>query len=144
MKEIQSLALDMSVQSEEGAVLEVREEDDDLLRAAEELGIDLTAGLRRQQADATELAQVGVDSSALQDVIGAGNEPAEGLDEVEEDVEAVGAEGLLAAAAALVSPIDEVGAVGAAIDLPDIEGLDDILELDTDDLESDDVEPDEE
>jgi len=35
------------------------------------------------------------------------------------------------------------GAVGAAIDLPDIEGLDDILELDTDDLESDDVEPDE-
>ncbi len=42
MKEIQSLALDMSVQSEEGAVLEVREEDDDLLRAAEELGIDLT------------------------------------------------------------------------------------------------------
>ena len=55
----------------------------------------------------------------------------------------MGAEGLLAAAAALVSPIDEVGAVGAAIDLPDIEGLDDILELDTDDLESDDVEPDE-
>ena len=55
MKEIQSLALDMSVQSEEGAVLEVREEDDDLLRAAEELGIDLTASLRRQQADASEL-----------------------------------------------------------------------------------------
>ncbi|MBE0528199.1 MAG: DNA-directed RNA polymerase subunit beta, partial [Thermoleophilia bacterium] len=40
MKEIQSLALDMSVQSEAGDVLEVREEDDDLLRAAEELGID--------------------------------------------------------------------------------------------------------
>jgi DNA-directed RNA polymerase subunit beta len=144
MKEIQSLALDMSVQSEEGSVLEVREEDDDLLRAAEELGIDLTAGLRRQQADASELAQVGVDSSALQDVIGAGNEPAEDLDQVEEEVEAVGAEDLLAAAAALVSPIDEVGAVGAAIDLPDIEGLDDILELDAGDLESDDVEPDEE
>ena len=75
MKEIQSLALDMSVQSEEGAVLEVREEDDDLLRAAEELGIDLTAGLRRQQSDASELEAAGVDSSALQDVIGAGNEP---------------------------------------------------------------------
>ena len=45
---------------------------------------------------------------------------------------------------ALVSPIDEVGAVGAVIDLPDIEGLDDILELDADDLESDDVDPDEE
>ena len=61
MKEIQSLALDMSVQSEEGDVLEVREEDDDLLRAAEELGIDLSAGLRRQQAEAGELEQVGVD-----------------------------------------------------------------------------------
>ena len=78
MKEIQSLALDMSVQSEEGDVLEVREEDDDLLRAAEELGIDLSAGLRRQQAEAGELEQVGVDSSALQDVIGAGTEPADG------------------------------------------------------------------
>ena len=75
MKEIQSLALDMSVQSEAGDVLEVREEDDDLLRAAEELGIDLSAGLRRQQAEAGELEQVGVDSSALQDVIGAGTEP---------------------------------------------------------------------
>ena len=61
MKEIQSLALDMSVQSEEGDVLEVREEDDDLLRAAEELGIDLSAGLRRQQAEAGELEQAGVD-----------------------------------------------------------------------------------
>jgi DNA-directed RNA polymerase subunit beta len=133
----------MSVQSEEGAVLEVREEDDDLLRAAEELGIDLTAGLRRQQNDASELAQVGVDSSALQDVIGAGNEPADGLDEPEAP-EVLGAEGLLAAAAALSSPADEVGAVGAVIDLPDIEGLDDILEFDADDLESDDVQPEEE
>ena len=84
MKEIQSLALDMSVQSEEGDVLEVREEDDDLLRAAEELGIDLSAGLRRQQAEAGELEQVGVDSSALQDVIGAGTEP---VDEVIEPPE---------------------------------------------------------
>jgi hypothetical protein len=51
---------------------------------------------------------------------------------------------LLAAAAALTVPVDDVGAIGAAIDLPDIEGLDDILELDADELESDDVEPDEE
>jgi DNA-directed RNA polymerase subunit beta len=42
----------MSVQSEEGTVVEVREEDDDLLRAAEELGIDLSASLRaRRQGD---------------------------------------------------------------------------------------------
>ena len=100
MKKIQSLALDMSVQSEEGAVLEVREEDDDLLRAAEELGIDLTAGLRRQQSDAGELEQAGVHSSALQDVIGAGNEPAE-----DDDVPAA-ADDLLAAAAALPGVAD--------------------------------------
>ena len=52
MKEVQSLGLDMSVQSEEGTIVEVREEDDDLLRAAEELGIDLSASLRaRRQGD---------------------------------------------------------------------------------------------
>ena len=55
MKEVQSLSLDMQVQSEEGGMLEVHEEDDDLLRAAEELGIDLSASLRRQaRASASE------------------------------------------------------------------------------------------
>ncbi len=54
MKEIQSLALDMAVQSEEGSILEVRDEDDDLLRAAEELGIDLNASLRRPVDDGDE------------------------------------------------------------------------------------------
>ena len=42
LKEMQSLALDVNVVSEEGERAEMREEDDDLLRAAEELGIDLT------------------------------------------------------------------------------------------------------
>ena len=37
-----SLALDVNVVSEEGARAEMRDEDDDLLRAAEELGIDLS------------------------------------------------------------------------------------------------------
>ena len=49
MKEVQSLSLDMQVQSEEGGILEVHEEDDDLLRAAEELGIDLSASLRARE-----------------------------------------------------------------------------------------------
>src|SRR5688572_31971838 len=40
LKEIQSLALDANLISEEGAV-PLEEEEDDLLRAAEELGIDL-------------------------------------------------------------------------------------------------------
>jgi DNA-directed RNA polymerase subunit beta len=45
LKEMQSLALDVNVVSEEGERTELRDEDDDLLRAAEELGIDL-AGVR--------------------------------------------------------------------------------------------------
>ena len=48
LKEIQSLGLDVNLVAEEGPV-ELGEEDDELLRAAEELGIDLS-GVR---ADAT-------------------------------------------------------------------------------------------
>jgi len=40
----------VSVISEEGAEVEVREEDDELLRAAEELGIDLSPGSLRAAA----------------------------------------------------------------------------------------------
>jgi DNA-directed RNA polymerase subunit beta len=57
LKEMQSLALDVDVLSEEGAEVEVREEDDELLRAAEELGIDLSPGSLRaaaRPADAQE------------------------------------------------------------------------------------------
>ena len=56
LKEMQSLALDVNVVSEEGERAEMREEDDDLLRAAEELGIDLS-GVRASDgaaADETE------------------------------------------------------------------------------------------
>ena len=49
LKEMQSLALDVNVVSEEGARAEMRDEDDDLLRAAEELGIDLS-GVRAGDA----------------------------------------------------------------------------------------------
>jgi hypothetical protein len=117
-------------------VVEVREEDDDLLRAAEELGIDLSAGLRRQQADAGELEQAGVHSSALQDVIGAGNEPIDDL----EDAAVVGVD-LLAVLPVAVDEEDVlIGAEGDG--LPAIEGLSDILELDAADIESDDAETD--
>src|SRR5690242_4311525 len=47
---MQSLALDVHVLSDEGKEVEVREEDDELLRAAEELGIDLTPGSLRASA----------------------------------------------------------------------------------------------
>jgi len=50
LKEMQSLALDVDVLSEEGAEVEVREEEDELLRAAEELGIDLSPGSLRAAA----------------------------------------------------------------------------------------------
>jgi len=49
LKEIQSLALDANLVAEEGAV-DLAEEDDELLRAAEELGIDLS-GVRADDGD---------------------------------------------------------------------------------------------
>ncbi len=59
LKEMQSLALDIQVMSEEGGPLEVAEEEDDLLRAAEELGIDLTARYRAEERAAeAQAAQV--------------------------------------------------------------------------------------
>ncbi|HEY7965833.1 MAG TPA: DNA-directed RNA polymerase subunit beta [Solirubrobacteraceae bacterium] len=51
LKEMQSLALDVNVVSEEGQRAEMRDEDDDLLRAAEELGIDLS-GVRAEEEGA--------------------------------------------------------------------------------------------
>jgi DNA-directed RNA polymerase subunit beta len=60
LKEMQSLALDVNVVSEEGTRAEMGDEDDDLLRAAEELGIDLS-GVRAtdgQAADETDEAEV--------------------------------------------------------------------------------------
>ena len=54
LKEMQSLALDVQVLSDEGREVEVREEDDELLRAAEELGIDLSPGSLRAAARAAD------------------------------------------------------------------------------------------
>jgi DNA-directed RNA polymerase subunit beta len=53
LKEMQSLALDVDVRSEEGTGVEMRDEDDDLLRAAEELGIDLS-GVRATDGEAAD------------------------------------------------------------------------------------------
>ncbi len=47
LKEIQSLALDINVQSSGGEIIEVSEEQDELVRAAEELGIDLAPAAAR-------------------------------------------------------------------------------------------------
>ncbi len=130
MKEIQSLGLDMSVQSEEGAVLEVREEDDDLLRAAEELGIDLS-GVRRQAAESMGAAHALSESSSdLQDVIGAGHGTDDELVDADEETDAL----------AVVSPVieEEETFVADNDDLPDLDGLGDIFGLETPDEPSED------
>jgi DNA-directed RNA polymerase subunit beta len=58
LKEMQSLALDVDVLSDEGERVEVREEEDELLRAAEELGIDLSPGSLRAAARPPEAQEL--------------------------------------------------------------------------------------
>jgi DNA-directed RNA polymerase subunit beta len=59
---MQSLALDVNVVSEEGQRAEMRDEDDDLLRAAEELGIDLS-GVRAATAESSDEELEGEDAT---------------------------------------------------------------------------------
>ena len=61
LKEMQSLALDVDVRSEEGGGVEMRDEDDDLLRAAEELGIDLS-GVRATDGQANDESEEKVEA----------------------------------------------------------------------------------
>jgi DNA-directed RNA polymerase subunit beta len=90
LKEMQSLALDVNVVSEEGQRTEIRDEDDDLLRAAEELGIDLS-GVRAPAAD--EPAQELVEGEAS--VQGAeGTSADESVEVLAEDEEALAKEPL--------------------------------------------------
>jgi DNA-directed RNA polymerase subunit beta len=113
LKEMQSLALDVDVLSEEGAEVEVREEEDELLRAAEELGIDLSPGSLRAQArqpEAQEL-EAGIDRA---DEAGEITLPAdEALDDLV-DIE------LSPSAAATEEAEEQIGPLAGA-DLPDLE-----------------------
>ncbi|MBA3508628.1 MAG: DNA-directed RNA polymerase subunit beta [Thermoleophilaceae bacterium] len=84
LKEMQSLALDVDVRSEEGGDVELRDEDDDLLRAAEELGIDLS-GVRATDGEAAD------ESEEKVEVQGAAGQGAES--EAEQDKEMIEAEG---------------------------------------------------
>ena len=88
LKEMQSLALDVNVVSEEGQRTEMRDEDDDLLRAAEELGIDLS-GVRALAGDAADETLEGEDAAEGGEALENGSEPdGDGLVEAEasEDV----------------------------------------------------------
>src|SRR6202030_844333 len=84
LKEMQSLALDVNVVSEEGQRAEMRDEDDDLLRAAEELGIDLS-GVRALAADGGEEGEDGADADATGDVLAEADAAEEPL--VDEDLD---------------------------------------------------------
>jgi DNA-directed RNA polymerase subunit beta len=98
LKEMQSLALDVNVISEEGAEVEVREEDDELLRAAEELGIDLSPGSLR--------------AAARQPTA---EEAEEGQERVDQDGE------LTLPADEQLGDVDEAAGGGAEPDLADVE-----------------------
>ncbi len=74
LKEMQSLALDVNVVSEEGQRAEMRDEDDDLLRAAEELGIDLS-GVRALAGDAADETLEGQDAADAGEALENGSEP---------------------------------------------------------------------
>jgi DNA-directed RNA polymerase subunit beta len=105
LKEMQSLALDVNVVSEEGQRAEMRDEDDDLLRAAEELGIDLS-GVRALAGDGAD------EPPELED----GAEPAESAASAEEDDDAVEDEVVA----------DDVIGVQELIDVEDTEDTEDI------------------
>ena len=113
LKEMQSLALDVNVVSEEGQRAEMRDEDDDLLRAAEELGIDLS-GVRVEDDAAAEVA------------------PADPADDDEEDDE----EAEVDDADADAVDLDVVAAAGV---LGTEDSLDDLgIEIDLDSLDAED------
>ena len=114
LKEMQSLALDVQVISEDGGEVEVREEDDELLRAAEELGIDLSPGSLRVAAGSEEAEEAVV--------------AAELVEAEEEEVDEV---------VAAVEAIDDLEGLelGPALDDEDapVGALDEVADVDLDD-----------
>jgi len=113
LKEMQSLALDVHVLSDEGREVEVREEEDELLRAAEELGIDLSPGSlravgRQPTAEEAEEGQERIDQDG--ELALPSDESLGDLDDVEVSEEAEAVEEVEA----------EVGPLGDA-DLVDLE-----------------------
>jgi len=109
LKEMQSLALDVGVISEDGGEVEVREEDDELLRAAEELGIDLSPGSLRAAArqptpQEVDEGQDRVDSDGELQL--PADESLEDLDAIELDEEAEPENGELDAPVGAIEEID--------------------------------------
>ncbi len=100
LKEMQSLALDVNVVSEEGTRAEMGDEDDDLLRAAEELGIDLS-GVRAGGSTDSEAADEKEEQKVEEGEAGTTGDTDEEYVEAPVDPEALaGNEEILAEAAA--------------------------------------------
>jgi DNA-directed RNA polymerase subunit beta len=124
LKEMQSLALDVNVVSEEGQRAEMRDEDDDLLRAAEELGIDLS-GVR---APAGAGADEALDSEGTTDAPEASADDAAGAvaDDAGESEAAGSEDGSVSAGEGkddLVDDLDAEELLGEGIAELDIEAL---------------------
>jgi len=113
LKEMQSLALDVNVVSEEGQRAEMRDEDDDLLRAAEELGIDLSGVRVEEEAPEGEAPPDPPEADADDDDEEDGEVEADADDAVDLDV--VGAVGVLGVE-------DSLDDLGIEIDLDALDG----------------------
>jgi DNA-directed RNA polymerase subunit beta len=122
LKEMQSLALDVNVVSEEGQRAEMRDEDDDLLRAAEELGIDLSGVRADEEAPEGEAPPPEPDEEA--------DDEAEDSEEEADDLDDADAVDLdVVASAGVLGVEDSLDDLGIEIDL---EALDGDEELDDD------------
>jgi DNA-directed RNA polymerase subunit beta len=118
LKEMQSLALDVNVVSEEGQRAEMRDEDDDLLRAAEELGIDLSGVRVEEEAPVGEAAPADPPEDEGDDDE---DQDAE-IDDTDADavdLDVVGAAGVLGVE-------DSLDDLGIEIDLDSLDGEEDI------------------
>jgi DNA-directed RNA polymerase subunit beta len=121
LKEMQSLALDVNVVSEEGQRAEMRDEDDDLLRAAEELGIDLSGVRAPAPAGADEALEEeaeGDAAAATPDAAGEASEDGEAApqDSTEEEI---GVDDGLDVDALLGEGVGELDIEALAQDVPD-------------------------
>ena len=115
LKEMQSLALDVNVVSEEGQRAEMRDEDDDLLRAAEELGIDLS-GVRVEDDEPPPPARRRPTARSRRHATRTTtSDDVEDDDDDEVDLEAVAAAGVLGAE-------DSLDDLGIEIDLERVDG----------------------
>ncbi|MHB0867198.1 MAG: DNA-directed RNA polymerase subunit beta [Thermoleophilia bacterium] len=85
LKEMQSLGLDVAIISAEGENVEMIEEDDELRRAAEELGIDLSQGLKKIEPHGPETLDGPGDGDEEEDLAPEFMPTADNMEETDEE-----------------------------------------------------------